>query len=144
MSDNFFKALHAIQLEAIQTRELFIRLNGQINSDIASIYKDQIQIESGHSTFNKEEKSISVGLRLSLGMDEDTDLPISIRIEVMGLFNVNTDEFPEEHIESWAVKNAPMILYPFVREHGFSLTTRCGLPPALLPLLQVPTITAFK
>ncbi len=142
MSESIFKTLHAIQLEAIETRELFIRLNGEISEDFEDAFKEAIKLGSAHSDFDEENKIIHIGLRLTIGMEKDTDSPLSMRIEIVGTFSVNTDEFPENMIEDWAKKNAPLILYPFAREHCFALTTRCGLPQAILPLLQVPTITS--
>lgn len=140
MSQNQFKKLHGIQLVSVETRELFIRLNGPVEIDVESMYRDHVQIDSGHSPFNQETSNICVGLRAALGVEEDSTLPVSMKIEVVGLFNVNLDEFPEGQIESWANRNAPIILYPFIREHGVALTVRCGLPPLILPLIQVPTL----
>lgn len=140
MQEAPFKVLHSIQLVSVDTRELYIRVNGEIGEDVESLYKKEIKIGSAHSAFDKDKKIINVGLRLTLGMDKEEQLPISMRIEIMGTFSINTDEFPEDQIEDWAVKNAPFILYPFVREHGFALPIRCGLPPLILPLVQVPTI----
>jgi preprotein translocase subunit SecB len=142
MSEINFKALHAIQLVSVETRELFIRLNGQISEDLDSFYKEHLEIRSAHSEFNSEENIIHVGLRLSLGMDKDVALPISMRVEITGTFTVNIDDFSVKHIDDWATKNAPYILYPFVREHSFALAIRCGLPPMILPMVQVPTITS--
>jgi preprotein translocase subunit SecB len=141
MSESSFKALHAIQLASIETRELFIRINERTDKDLIPIYKEAIEMASAHSDFNKEENTVNVGLRLSLGMEDETELPVSIRIEVIGTFTVDTDEFDEGKIEEWADKNAPFILYPFIRENGVALTTRCGLPAMILPLVQVPTLT---
>jgi preprotein translocase subunit SecB len=141
MAENLFKALHAIQLQAVSTRELFICINGPVDDAVITACGDQVQLDSAHGDFNKEDRTINVGLRLMLGMDENNDFPISMRIEIVGSFTVDTDQFDEGNIESWATRNAPMILYPFVREHWCALTIRCGLPQMILPLIQVPTLT---
>ncbi len=141
MAENLFKALHAMQLEAVSTKELFICINGPVDNAILSACVDNIQLDSAHGDFNKEDGTINVGLRLMLGMDENGDFPISIKIEIVGSFTVDTERFDEGNIESWADRNAPMVLYPFIREHWCGLTTRCGLPPIMLPLIQVPTLT---
>lgn len=142
MSEKLFKALHAIQLSSVQTRELFFRLNGSIDEDFEALCKEHLELRSAHAEFNKEDKTIHVGLRLSLGMGKETKLPISMRVEVVGTFTVNTNDFPEDKIDDWATQNAPIILYPFIREHSYALAIRCGTPPIMLPLIQVPTITA--
>ena len=140
MSNNpLFTTLHAIQLSSIETKELFLRINEPSN-DI-SIDKGDVKIASGHTPFNREDKTINVGIRLSLGMTEnDTEVPVSMRVEVMGTFTVDTDNFDEDKIEQWAGQNAPLILFPFIRENAVALTSRCGLPPLILPLLQLPTL----
>lgn len=142
MANSVLERVHAIQLEAVETRELFIRLNGPVldSDQLELIYKKEVQLRSAFSPFDENEKQINVGLQLSLGMEEDTSLPVSMRVEIIGAFKVNTEEFPVDQIDSWAKKNAPLILYPFVREQSFGLTTRCGLPQIILPLLQVPTL----
>lgn len=140
MSEKVFETLRAIQLVSVETRELYIRLNGPIEKDLASLDMKEIKLGSAHTIFDQETKTIHVGLRLSLGMEEKPVTPVSMRIEVLGTFTVDTEKFPAEQINDWADKNAPIILYPFVREHGFGLTSRCGMPPIILPLLQVPTL----
>lgn len=140
MSDKLLKVLHPIQLDSIATKELFIRVNDEIPKDFASSCKDEIHVNSGHSPFDKEQGVIHVGLQVSLGMNNEDNLPISMRIEVVGAFTIDTDKFPEDKINAWADQNAPIILFPFVRENSFALTTRCGLPPLILPLVQVPTL----
>jgi preprotein translocase subunit SecB len=38
------------------------------------------------------------------------------------------------------MKNAPAILFPFLREQAYALSIRCGFPPFILPLIQLPSI----
>jgi preprotein translocase subunit SecB len=140
MKGKTYKALHAIQLVQVRTSEMYIRLNGPIEDEAVSGIFEQLEIASAHSKFDEEHRQIHVGMRCSVGMGEENDLPISIRVEVAGTFKVDVEKFPVDQLDHWADNNATAILYPFVREHVFSLTTRCGLPQAHLPLIQVPTI----
>lgn len=143
MSETIFKSIHAIQLLTVETRELYIRLNSPIPEDFETLCSENLEIVSAHSEFNKDESIIHVGLRLSLGMDLDSEetLPVSMRVEVSGTFSVNTEDFPEDKIDSWADKNAPYILYPFMRENCFTLSTRCNIPAIIIPMVQVPTLS---
>ena len=49
-------------------------------------------------------------------------------------------KFSVEQLPSWAKVNAPMILFPFLREQVYALTARCGYNPIILPMIHVPTI----
>ena len=66
------------------------------------------------------------------------------RVEILGLFNVDDERFPIKSVHSWAKQNAPLILYPYLREQVFSLTSRAGFEGTLLPLFQVPTFSAKR
>jgi len=52
----------------------------------------------------------------------------------LGIFEVDEDKFPFKFIQNWAEKNAPLILYPYLREQVFSLSSRAGFGGTLLPL----------
>jgi preprotein translocase subunit SecB len=61
-------------------------------------------------------------------------------VEILGRFSIDTKAFPVEHVPEWARTNAPIMLFPYLREHVYSLTLRAGFKPAVLPLITVPTI----
>jgi preprotein translocase subunit SecB len=65
-------------------------------------------------------------------------------VELMGVFEVVNDDpesgFNVEFIKQWARENAPMILYPYVREQMYGLTSRAGYSGVILPLMELPTI----
>ena len=131
---------HPIQLKSIDVLELFIRLNRPPEKD-EELDKEDVAITHGHSDYDPKSKSVQVGIKLEVGTQEAPNTPFSMRIEVVGEFIVDEKRFKEEHIHDWASRNAQYILFPFVREHAYALTVRCGLPPAILPLLEVPTFT---
>ena len=78
---------------------------------------------------------------MEVGMEENTETPFSMKIELRGEFRINEREFPIDKIDDWARKNAPLILLPYLREQAFSLTARCGFKPLVLPLFVVPTFS---
>lgn len=153
---------HPIQLQSLQVIELSLRVLDQVAIDRTDDFTpDGFAIETGHSPYDQDEKSITVRMRVVVGDDEPTvqaedDLcedipqdscvenPLYIHVEVQGLFSVEPERFPVEHIEDWAAKNAPLILYPYVREHVFALSARANIKPLLLPLFEVPTYKVTK
>ncbi len=101
----------------------------------------------GHSDYDSSEKIIGVGVKFKTGKKDEpdtSDLPFSLTVELSALFKVDEEKFPIEHIKDWAIRNAPLIIYPYLREHVYALTIRAGFPPMMLPLLEVPTFKIEK
>lgn len=128
---------HAIQLVAFQTTELRIQVTGDL-SKLDNFGQCAATLESSHTAYNDEEKTIQVRLRSVV--TESEDMPLSLHVEVIGLFKVDETMFNRTFVEDWAKTNAPYILYPYVREHVFGLATRIGVKGLLMPLLEIPTI----
>jgi len=63
-----------------------------------------------------------------------------MRIELSGEFEIDENQFDKKYINDWAMKNAPAILFPFLREQAYALSIRCGFPPFIIPLIQLPSI----
>jgi preprotein translocase subunit SecB len=133
-----YSKLHGIQLVSVNVVELFIRAN--MNPDKNTAEEPDLSLKSGHGEYDEGNKTIQVGLQLEYEMNEDPKTPYSMRIELFGDFEVDEERFEKEHIGHWARRNAPMILFPFLREHAYALAIRCGFDPLILPLLQVPTL----
>ena len=62
-----------------------------------------------------------------------------MRVVIGGVFKVDETKFAKADIDDWANRNAPFILYPYLREQAYTLTVRCGFPGIIIPLLEVPT-----
>lgn len=123
---------HPIQLETVLIKELSVKLNVPIVENSSG---GSLQVHTGHSDFDEEEKKISVGLMARSDPEKDTG--IDLHVEILGVFTVSP-EFPKEHLSDWAQKNAPFLLYPFLREQVYGLTIRAGISPILLPLVEIP------
>lgn len=123
---------HPIQLEEVLVKELSIKLKKPTTEED---FRIPIRVHTGHSSFDEKENAISVGL-LAIN-DPEKKAEIDMHVEIMGIFIVSP-EFPLEHINDWAQKNAPYLLYPFLREQVYGLTVRAGIPPVILPLIEVP------
>lgn len=133
---------HAIQLVDLKIIELSFQARN------SSAFRDDLEIEelsliSGYTDFDEKNKTINVKVKATIG-DDDDDYPLRLIVDIRGKFSVNTDEFEIENIESWAKRNAPLILYPYVRENVYSLSSRVGLKDVLLPLLEIPSFKIIK
>ena len=60
---------------------------------------------------------------------------VEIHIRVVGLFTVNTDD--KKLKNSLISKNTVAILFPYLRSQITLITAQSGLPPVMLPLLNV-------
>lgn len=73
-----------------------------------------------------------------------TGIPYFLFVEVVGIFEVDESKFPPDRIYEWANANAMYVMYPYLREHVYALTSRAGFRPLLLELLEVPLFTLGK
>lgn len=132
---------HGIQLQAIKVAETtFIAYDLNFDEDGM---KFPLRLNEGRTPYDREDRSIQIGLIGTLGIkkedqEEGHSSPFFIRVELLGKFTVNPDEFPEDKVEEWAKINAPILLLPYLREHVYSLALRAGLPDLNLPLLNLP------
>lgn len=127
---------HPIQLRALNVRELHIETHVPAES-IGEIESSAYSILVGHGDYDGE--TVQVGVKLNAGDEDPAEAPFALAAELVGEFEVDEDRFPVERLGDWARENAPYILLPYLREHVFALTNRCGLDPMLLPLATVPT-----
>lgn len=135
---------YPIQLKGLMVRELFIRVNNPQDSQ-----KDEnreFSLGIGHSEFDDTNNSIEVMTVVSIGEPDNCEeellsTPFDLKVHLIAKFMIDVNHFPKDQIEHWAKHNAPIILYPYIREHVHSLTIRAGIGPILLPLMQVPTLS---
>ncbi len=107
--------------------------------------EDSFSFEFGSSDFDPEEKTIAVGVKIEIGTEDSgkeqdqEETPYALKVELVGHFEVDTDRFDVDNLDHWSRYNAPLLLYPYLREHAFALSARLGFTPVLLPLLQIPS-----
>lgn len=126
---------HAIQLVSLRVVELAVKVDVAAPRDSKL---GEFSIATAASKYNAEKHLINVKMRVVSG-EEDEDSPIKLKVELVGVFKVDESAFPVDKITHWAEHNAPLILYPYLRENVYSLSTRAGFNQALLPLLEIPT-----
>lgn len=66
---------------------------------------------------------------------EDENNALNIKIETIGLFEFDSDI--ENYKNVFFSQNAPAILFPYVRAYISTLTSLAGIPPVILPTLNL-------
>ena len=130
---------HPIQLVSVGVKELSFRADRPpILIKAAEI--GQATINVGHNEYEVGSRIIKVFMKVESTGEDDVYF---LAAEIVGEFRIG-EEFEEAKVEVWAEKAAPLVLYPFLREHVYSLCIRAQLRPLLLPLVQVPTFNFAK
>jgi preprotein translocase subunit SecB len=136
--------LHAIQLRHVFVNELLLRNFAPAPDERIELDSAEFQMQVRHSDYREKSKDILVEVSVSLGdevySEETSPFPFFLKVALTGRFSVDLTNFSREWLEIWAQQNAPMILFPFVREHLYGLSSRGELPKLLFPLIQVPTL----
>lgn len=86
---------------------------------------EKFSLFHGHSGYDNEKKVIAVKIGVEIGKEVE-NTPFELRVAILGGFKVDDEKFPLKFIYSWAEQNAPLILYPYLREQVFNLTSRAG------------------
>ena len=130
---------HPIQLIALKVLELSIKVISEHEQQKLPDVEN-FSLFHGHSEYDQDDKAIAVKIGVEMGKEIE-DVPFELKVELLGVFKVNDEKFPIKFVHNWAKQNAPLILYPYLREQVFSLTSRAGFEGTLLPLFQVPTFS---
>jgi preprotein translocase subunit SecB len=139
---------HPIQLRTVKVLRLFISANPDCDLD-GGDENEKFGFYHTHSDYNEETKSFFVKIAAIIGKEEyeDGEEPASefdLKVELLGVFDVDEEHFPVQHVNAFAKKNAPLIMYPYLREQVYSLTTRAGFDSAVLPLFEIPVFKLQK
>jgi hypothetical protein len=142
---------HPIQALYIAPKELHIRTH--VPPTLSLVYDGtDFDLDVGHSDYFPDEKRIQISTRVRIGTPEpEVDAeggikgnPFFLNVELVGMFEVDDSQFQAERIYEWATTNAMYIMYPYLREHVFALTSRAGFTPLLMPLVEVPLFKVGK
>ena len=142
-------SLHPIQLQFVAVRELFIQtfyppVPGE------NYVPEAGQLTTSVAQFDAERKVIQISLQFKIGLDHEPSeeeiseiksksaQPFRIRVHLVAQFSIDTNNFPESKIQQWGKANAPALMFPFLREHVFGLTSRCSYTPLILPMIVLP------
>lgn len=132
---------HPIQILSVSVKELRIVANQPPDQKVGN-EEQGFSLTTGHSEYDNKNHTISVSAQLEMGVKEKE--PYNLCVHIVGYFHVDEDNFNIKHINDWAKRNAPLILFPYLREQAHALTSRCGFKPLLLPLFEVPVFSLKK
>ncbi len=104
------------------------QFNAEINIDI------DIQTDVGSGI--DENNIFNVGLSAKvMGKSNNEELMLDIFVKMVGIFEIIGK--PELSFESFTHINAQAIIYPYLREHISYITLKAGIPPVILPILNM-------
>ncbi|MEI7812437.1 MAG: hypothetical protein WCJ01_08420 [Ignavibacteria bacterium] len=140
---NFQLKLHPIKLKSVNITEISIKLKKHPSEIIFE--NGEFNFSSGKSEYNAANHLIAVFVKVEIGYEAGTkNSPVMLRVELFGEFEVDETNFDIQELGSWADNNAPVLLFPYLREHVYSLSLRSGLTPIILPLIEVPVFNLNK
>jgi hypothetical protein len=138
---------HPVQIGFVGVRELVFQAFAP--GSIAQTYPDPLlNIQQYVAPYDNTTRAIVFGCIVSTKITQppqdvakylaDGNTPYLLRVNLVAQL-IKPDETSEESFERWVVLNGIYLIYPYVREHVYSLTVRAGFRPAILPFLTVPT-----
>ena len=91
---------------------------------------------------NNEKGIIEIETFLTL-VDSDKEAFVRLETKFVGQFSVIESEQNME-IEHFLKHNAPALIFPYIREHISSVTSRAGISPVILPPMNIVAILNRK
>ena len=85
---------------------------------------------------NESDGTYFVELETTIKLMEDGVNKVSLIFKHVGMFSVDGDS-ANLPMDDFLKYNAPAIMFPFVREHVSSITTKAGIPTVLLPPMNI-------
>lgn len=137
MSNGYSK--YPVQLKHLGVIELSFKRNIDYSpSESDSEDADGFNFTAGNSGFDPEDNTIQVMVMADIDNNK-----FKLRAQLIGIFELEDSSFLP-NIERWAEVNAPLVLYPYLREQVYGLSTRAGISAPLLPLFQIPSFKQYK
>ncbi len=133
---------HPIQLDSMDVISMSFERMGIEDIDRDDL--DNFNFTHGYNEYNEEHKLFGVKVKAEVFSPQESDDCYKIIVELAGLFTVDESKFNIEHIYSFAAQNAPLILYPYLREQVYGMSARAGVEMPILPLFVVPTPQQYK
>lgn len=85
---------------------------------------------------NIQEESATVELETELELTSDNKTALRLNCNFVGFFSIDKDNENME-MEDYIKNNAPALIFPYIREHISSVTTKAGIRPVLLPPINI-------
>ncbi|WP_337043657.1 protein-export chaperone SecB [Emticicia sp. 17c] len=120
-----FELLELILIESTFSRK------GEV-SFASPEYQNNISIDREH---HFDTPNLYVTLKIGINSGVGGEDEATFNVHMLGIFRKNP-EINNIGLESFAKINAPAIIFPFIREHIASLSSKARLPLLLLPPLN--------
>jgi preprotein translocase subunit SecB len=133
--------LYPIQATFITVREIHF-VSHRPPSPTDKIEQSTISITQSATPFNEVTRRVQVTLAAEFGPGNEPSPnppPFTVKVAMTGEFVIDPS-FPADKINLWVAVNAAFVIYPYLRERLYYITSQGGYPPILLPLMQIPTI----
>jgi len=135
---------HPIQLEHISISKIdFVGYRSALQGDVAG--ESSVNVNFKYSPYNIDQKAImlmgeaTIGSKLeSPSLETVKENPFYLYVRIHGFFTADESQVDAGYADSFASKNAPTLMYPYLREHVHSVAIRCGYPNVVLPLVKIP------
>lgn len=135
---------HAIQLEHVGLSK--IEFTGyRSGSGEHHVSENAVEVSFSYSPYQEGSNRITligeaiIGELLESPSTELIDAnPFYLHLRLHGFFSIDADDFDVAFADDFASKNAPFLMYPFLREQVYSLAIRCGFPNVMIPLVKIP------
>jgi len=95
----------------------------------------EIQFNVEMST-NMQEHISSTQLKTTLIMKNEEKEVLKLESTFVGLFSIDK-EHENMEMEHYLKNHSPALMFPFIREHIASITQKSGIPPVLLPPINI-------
>ena len=134
-------AVYPIQTTFIAVREMHF-VSHRPPSPNDKIEQSTISITQSATPFNEATRRVQVTLTAEFGPGNEpspSPPPFTVKVAMTGEFIIHPS-FLFDKINLWVTKNSAYIIFPYLRERLYYITSQGGYPPILLPLMQIPTI----
>lgn len=122
----------SIQLESLALRSVEFERLGPLSPGDDAALEANFSLQLGRPT----EHSLSVDLSVEVEHPGVMKASVTYTAVFAQTSFLPGDRDPAEVWTQFAARNAPLVLYPYVRETMTMLTTKSGLPPFVPPILD--------
>lgn len=138
---------HPIQLVFVGVKELQAKTFTPPSPDNEfKIETKDVKMNVSHGEYDKERRLLPVQITVEIGKSNQKTckLPLYIKVAIIGIFENDEKDPHVDAFHRFVQKNAVHLLHPFLREHVFALSARCGVRPIILPLVTVASVFQKK
>src|SRR5262249_1181968 len=126
------------QLQFVSARELIVKLRKPGSLEYR-LPEGQYTLGGTLSPIDPKTRQFQASVAVEIGNPElKGDLPLYLRVELVGGFAITSPEIADEAARQWAMQASKFTLLPYLRENVAALSGRAGFTPIMLPLIQLP------